>query len=72
MTDECGTPLGMRLVPGDWNEERGTIWRYEPHSCGKPARVRGADGIYRCVQHDRMARGLPGKWSSEERDAAIK
>lgn len=39
-----------------------TKWRREPHVCGRPANVQGPDGLMRCVQHDRKARGLSGKW----------
>jgi len=60
--EECGTPLGYRLVPNGKSAAEGSIWRREPYSCGKPGKVRGEDGRFRCVQHDRMSRGLPGKW----------
>lgn len=57
---ECGKPLGTRLAP---NGAGG--WAWVPYSCGKPATATGPDGVLRCVQHDRMARGLPGKWTGK-------
>lgn len=61
--EPCGTLLGERLVyvgPGLY----GPVFRKEPHTCSKPARYLGLDGRWRCIQHDRMVRGEPGKWTS--------
>ena len=55
---DCATPLGNRLVRG----LDGLEW--VPYSCSKPAIVQGTDGRYRCIQHDRISRGLSGKWTN--------
>jgi hypothetical protein len=67
-TPRCGWPLGDRLVYlGGYGID--AMFRKEPHSCSKPATVVGLDGVARCPQHDRKARGLSGKWSIPSSDA---
>jgi hypothetical protein len=62
---ECGLLLGDRLVIA--HDPAGTVWKRVPYTCSKPAKFEGADGVMRCVQHDRMSRGLSGKWTREAR-----
>ncbi len=60
--EPCAEPLGERLVFLGIDPTYGPQFRSEPHLCAKPASVTGDDGRRRCIQHDRMARGLSGKW----------
>ena len=55
----CGKAIGTRLAlirRPDGSEGFEEV----PSFCGRPANAQGPDGVVRCVQHDRMARGLPG------------
>lgn len=57
----CGIPIGdgtrLALVR---KEDGSEAFERVASTCGRPANARGADGVMRCVQHDRMTRGLPG------------
>lgn len=52
----CGLDLGH-----DRLEQQGGQLVPVRATCGKPATATGADGVARCWQHDRMARGLSGR-----------
>ena len=45
----------------------GGQFREVPNTCAKPANHEGPDGVKRCWQHDRMARGLSGKTPPREK-----
>jgi len=59
----CGKPLGRRLIMAP-NDDGSMGFLSVPSQCEKPANFEGPDGVKRCAQHDRMARGLSGKWTT--------